>query len=424
MNKNNLLLTGILVFLTSCASRYQPDQIVSIQMMDRNGFSETISSKDRLNIYQSVDFLTAQPYQKVLRVYGKDQEGKSRSKLTNYHPNGSVWKYLEALDGRANGKYLEWHENGKLKIEAFVIEGLADLNEAAQKSWIFDGKSFVWDEKGNKIAAFTYEKGILEGEAKYFHPNGQLHRVIPYEKGEIHGVTFSYDSEGNPLEELAYKQGKKEGPSKGFWTRDLSQYQEQWRENLLINAIYFDNEGIPIAEIENGHGTKAIFLEDRLHTLIQFQEGEPMGEVKIFSKNGRLYNSYYIKDGKKHGEEWEYYPGEKEDDPRPKLMITWYEDVIQGMTKTWYDNGLLESQKEMSGNQKHGLSFAYYRNGDLMLMEEYDNDKLIRGSYYKIGERQPVSTIVDGKGIATLFNEEGHFIRKIPYESCKPVVDP
>ena len=261
MNKKNLLLLLIIPFMTSCSSRTQPDQIVSLQVQDRNGFSETISNKDRLNVYQNVDFLNAQPYQKVLRVYGKNNEGKSRSKLTSYHDNGSVWQYLEAVDGRANGRFLEWHENGKVKIEAHVIEGLADLSEKAQKSWLFDGESNVWDEEGNQIASFTYDRGYLHNEAKYFYSSGQVQKRIPYVHGIMQGTVTVYDKEGNLLEDITFQNGKKDGPAKGLWNKETSKYQEQYREGSLINAIYFSPEGGAVAEVENGRGTKAIFDE-------------------------------------------------------------------------------------------------------------------------------------------------------------------
>ena len=49
----------------------------SIQLLDRNGFSETVSLRDRLTVYEKTDFLAPQPYQKVVRVYGKVGDGKT-----------------------------------------------------------------------------------------------------------------------------------------------------------------------------------------------------------------------------------------------------------------------------------------------------------------------------------------------------------
>ena len=422
MSKKTYFLFLVPLFLIGCRAMDHSNSIVSMQVVDRNGFSETISNKDRLNVYQHVDFLTSQPYEKVLRVYGKDNEGKSNSKLTSYHPNGGIWQFLEALDGRAHGRYFEWHENGKVKIEATVIEGLADLGERAKNSWLFDQECTVWDEQGNLLAEFVYDKGHLEGDAKYYHPNGKLQKIVPHTKGVAHGALQIFNEEGKILEEIHYKNGQREGAATASWVPGISKYQEQYREGLLNNAIYFDPEGNLVAEIIDGEGKQADFRENKLHSLIEFHHGIPEGKVEIYDLFGHLQTSYWLKDGKKHGEEWEYYPSNDEQ-LHPKLLLTWFDDRIQGVVKTWYENGTLESQREMSGNKKHGIGFAYYRSGDLMLMEEYENDRLSKGSYFKKGETTPISTIENGEGTATLFHSEGHFLNKILYEKGKPVLD-
>jgi antitoxin component YwqK of YwqJK toxin-antitoxin module len=98
----------------------------------------------------------------------------------------------------------------------------------------------------------------------------------------------------------------------------------------------------------------------------------------------------------------------------------WYEGVLQGPVKTWYDNGQLESQRDMSENQREGLLTAWYRNGSLMLVEEYEEDRLLHGEYYRMGEKTAVSQIENGKGVAMLFNPEGNFARKVSYQDGKP----
>lgn len=417
MNKLYLLL--LLIFLAGCRStKDESPVIVSMQTVDRNGFSETISTKDRLTTYERVDFLTSQPYKKVMRVYKKDLEGKSHAKLTSYHPNGGVWQYLEVVDNRAHGIFQQWHENGKLKIEGFIIEGMGDLNEMAQQSWLFDGECLVWNEEGNLEASFIYEKGQLCSEAIYYFPSGKVAKIIPYTKGLIDGAQISYDEEGNILEQAHYKEGKKEGSAVASWVYGVSKYQEQYREGQLLNGLYYDPQGALVAQIENGEGEKAEFNEGQLFSITQYQNGVADGEVKLLSANGKVHCRYTVHDGKKNGEEWEYHPTEK-----PKLMLTWSDDQIQGMVKTWYKNGGLESQREMTGNKKHGICLAYYHSGEPMLMEEYENDRLIKGSYFKKGEHAPVSTIEAGDGVATLYNPDGQFLKKVNYERSKPIID-
>ncbi len=407
----------LLLILSACSSRAPSttEDLVSIQLLDRNGFSETISANDRLTTYHKMNFLAPQPYQKVVRVYGKASQGKTASKISTYHKNGQPWQYLEIENGRAHGKFLEWHENGQLKIEAFVIEGTPDISEMAQMTWFFNDICLVYDEKGHLIAKIPYDKGLLEGVAHYFYPNGSLSREVPHLKDQIHGSVQVFNAEGTCVEKITYNHGDKEGSAFANWTPSQIKYTEIYQQGKLGEAKYFSPDGSPVASIENGNGQQALFNETTLESLIEYRQGIVEGTIKTFDPKGQLLSLYHIKDDMKNGEECEYYPSQK-----PKLSLQWINDQIQGTCKTWYENGVLESQREMHDNKKHGLSFAWFKDGDLMLMEEYENDLLTKGSYYKKWEKKPTSKIENGTGIATLFDQEGKFLKKITYEKGLP----
>jgi antitoxin component YwqK of YwqJK toxin-antitoxin module len=410
-----LIFLVLLALLCGCASKAEdPNQIVSLQIIDRNGFSETISTKDRLANYEKTDFLASQPYQKVLRVFGKSRASKAPAIITSYHPNSQLWQYLETVNGRALGIYREWHPNSQLRLETSVIEGTADITPMAQMSWVFDGQSRVWDEEGNLMAEIRYEKGVLEGPALYYHPNGKISQTIPYHKDVIEGTLTICDDQGAVIEKIPYKKGAKEGQAFG------PHYQETYTSGLLIQAAYTDTSGQVVSTIEKGFGKQAIFKNQRLQSKVEYKKGVAEGEIELFNEEGCLISSYTQVDSKKHGDEWEYYP-QKEGTPRPKLCIHWDQDAIQGTVKTWYATGVLESQREMHGNKKHGLSFAWFKEGDLMLMEEYENNTLIKGSYFKKWEKKPVSRVENGKGTATLFDSSGRLLKKIAYDKGIPL---
>ncbi|MBS0620319.1 MAG: hypothetical protein JSS61_02540 [Verrucomicrobia bacterium] len=400
------------LLLAGCASRTtdSSQSLTSIQFIDRNGFTETMSSKDRIASYAEIDFLKPQPYEKVLRVYGRNLHGQSTSKITSYHDNGLIWQYLEVVDGRAHGMYRQWHPNGQLHIEANVIEGTADIHELAQATWIFDGVCKVWDDEGNLSADIPYVKGALADQTHYYFPSGAIQQKIPYEQGLLEGALQVFDKEGALIEETHYHLGKKHGPA--FSPNS----QEEYQEGLLMQAKYFDLQGSILAEIQNGIGIAASFENGTLSSLTEYKKGIPEGEVRLFLPSGALHCSYFIKEGMKTGEEWEYYPNTT----KPKICLHWNEDRIQGTVKTWYENGQMESQREIHDNKKQGLSFAWYKTGDLMLMEEYENDLLLKGSYYKRGEKTPISKIDAGEGTATLYTSEGFLLKKIGYEKGKP----
>ena len=409
-----------LVLLMGCTYLSSPEKIARINIIDRNGMAETISNKDRLSTLQKTDFLSSQPYQKVHRVYGRDKNGEVFSKITSYHPNGGVKQYLEAVNNRALGLYKEWHPNGTLKIESRIIGGIADLNTAAEESWLFEGKNHAWDEDGNLIAEIYYSKGELEGLSNYYHPNGKVWKHIPFTKNVIDGTEKIYLQDGSLFQSTEYKKGSKEGASVRYWAANHIAYQEIYQENLLLEAEYFDKNGSLLSNIHEGEGYRAILGKDRLQELQEYRKGCQEGEVKILGLSGELVRIFSTKNGDKRGEEIDYYPS-PDQTLRPKLLISWYEGSMEGPVKTWYETGDPESQKEISHNMKNGLSTAWYGDGSLMLVEEYDNDILIKGEYYKKSEKAPISKVEKGSGIATLFNGDGLFSKKVPYQDGKPL---
>ncbi len=420
MKKGFLVL--LLVTLAGCGSREgHEEKLSSIQIVDRNGFKETVSSPDRLALYEHTDFLSPQPYEKIHRMYGRNTHGKTVSKLTTYHDNGEIWQYLETVNGRALGTYREWHDNGILRLDVVVIEGLGDLSEEAQRNWVFDGVSKVWDRQGNRIAEIYYDKGRLQGNAHFYHPNGKVSKVVPHENDRIDGEIIYYDEKGKMIGKTPYVRGKKEGIT--FFRGEATQppYSEQYQSGLLIQATYHDFSGKITHQIENGAGKKPVYIDGALRSIQEYRGGVPEGEVEAFDEQGRLQTRFHVKGGMKHGEEWVYYEYLGNKKPQPKLYIEWYEDTIQGLCRTWYSSGILESEREMMDNMKHGISSAWYKDGSLMLIEEYEHDRLCKGTYLKRGEQVPVSLVEDGGGTATLYDPDGVFIKRAVYLKGHPV---
>ena len=394
-----------------------PQRITSINIMDRNGLSQTISAKERLTEFEKTDFLTPQPYQKVMRVYGKQKNGNVNAQITSYHPNGEVKQLLESVNNRAYGRYCEWFPNGQLKIQAYVIGGIADLNTQAEDSWLFEGVNSAWDEDGNLLAELPYYKGELYGTSLFYHPSGILWKQTPYVKNQIHGTQETYLKDGTLLLTTEYTNGVKDGTSIRYWDGHYLAYQEQSVHGKLMEASYYSRDGELISEIKGGYGFRAIFGEDHVQELQEFKQGNQEGLVKIFDSQSNLVRSYEINQGEKHGIETDFFPGTN----KPKLQLTWHRGVLEGVVKTWFESGNLESQREMCRNTKNGLLTAWYRSGALMMVEEYECDTLLKGEYYRLGEKIPVSKIDKGKGVATLFNPEGNFSKKVHYQNGRPI---
>ena len=397
-------------------------KLMSINVVDRNGMTEIINNPERLEQFEKVDFTQAQPYQKILRIYSRDCNGNIPAIITSYHPSGSPSQYLEVSNSRACGIYKEWYPSGQLKLEGRVIEGEADIVPGSEKTWIFDGASTVWNDCGNIEAEFTYEKGNLTGISTYYHKNGNIWKSVPYNNNILDGIAQIHYSDGTLLQKINYVKGVKNGESVRYWQDQSLSAQELFCDGLLMTGSYFDKCGNLIASICNGNGTRAVFNKDCVCETQEFQSGQMEGKVQFLDRCGRVCRSYHVKNGTKHGEEVCYYDAPKiQTELKSKILINWYQGKVQGTTKTWYENGEQQSQKEMSNNKKNGHQMAWYNEGSLMMMEEYEQDKLMRGEYYAKGEKFPVSMVIDGKGTATLYSPDGGFLQKVSYKLGKPV---
>lgn len=420
-----LFLLPLFLCFSGCASRNssQGEQLSSIQIIDRNGFKETVNAKDRLLTYKNVNFLTPQPYEKVVRTYTRNQEGKTTSRLTSYHENGGLFQYLDVVNGRACGVYREWHSNGEMRLDIVVIEGLGDLSGEAQMGWVFDGVSRAWDNRGSLLAEINYEKGLLQGNALYYHLNGTLSKIIPYEQDEVHGDVITYSEKEELTGKEPFYLGRKNGFAHFKGDVNAPAYLEEYKNDLLVRGIYHDFSGNVLTTVEEGFGKKAVFEKGFLVFIEEIQKGLQEGLVEHFNADRNLISSFMIKEGVKHGQEWVYYPS-TDSAFLPKLYLEWYKGNVHGMCRSWYQSGDLESEREVIDNQKHGISSAWYEEGSLMCIENYENDKLCTGKYMKKGDQSPVSVVEDGEGIATLYDQEGYFLKRISYKKGEPVDAP
>jgi len=250
-------LLSLLLLLASC-SKVETSSLSTVTIVDRNGFSETISNQDRLSLYENTNFSTNQPYKEVARVYKRDGEGNVNSSVNTYHENGQPYQYLEISNGRARGAYLEWHPNGTLALEATVVEGEPELSDEARATWIFDGMASCWDDQGTLAATFPYSKGMMDGSVTYYHPDGKVWKELEYTAGNQEGTEEIYTPDGLLLQRSHYKEGLRDGDLKRFWSNGEIQSDEFYYHGKLMKGRYTDERGNELSKVEEGNGRRAL----------------------------------------------------------------------------------------------------------------------------------------------------------------------
>lgn len=145
MKKNILFILLIASFISYGKMR----KVDSSQLLDKNGVSYVKRE--------------ASPFT-GMAIYNKDRE---------FYANG-----------KPNGKWLTFYENGKIKS----IENW--------RNGFLNGKYVLYKEDGSKIFETSYLNGDDNGTFKLYHNNGRPHIVGYFVKGNPSGTWNYYDDKG------------------------------------------------------------------------------------------------------------------------------------------------------------------------------------------------------------------------------------
>lgn len=403
-----LILTFSLFF--SCTPPQKLSYLAGIQITDRNGFTETITTPQEVKKYENEDYFSPQPYERVILTIQSSKE-TTPSKIFTYHPNGNIKEFLESINFQAKGTYKKFFSSGQIEIEAQLVGGVGDLTEEAKKTWIFHGKSQVYSKQGVLLACMGYSNGLLEGESKFFWDSGQLKESSIYTFGKKNGVYTSYYENKQPKLIGFYKNGHKEGLFSHYSPSGTLVSKEEHFNQRLINASYYDSDTL-VSSVINGSGKKIVFSSEGLTELFPYTNGKINGVARQFSKEKFLLKSCDYLEGVKHGKELFFLPNSK----TPYMSISWDNNTLNGPVSTYFPDGKVQSIFSIKNKLKDGSFKNWSTSGFLMFHEEYTNGLLNTGKYFKSGVNTPVSEIKNGKGTALFFDEQGSLLAKENYE--------
>lgn len=128
------------------------------------------------------------------------REGVSLS----YHPNGKVAVEAPYKNGKLDGVFKSFYENGN------------PWQTIGYRDGIEDGISTDYYENGMKKTCEVYKAGVLDGMSEQFNERGLVWRKIPYVNGQVHGVAKVYDELGALKEEMTFEYGLRNGPYRRY----------------------------------------------------------------------------------------------------------------------------------------------------------------------------------------------------------------
>ena len=227
-----------------------------------------------------------------------------------YYPNGKVRREASFRDGRREGVWRDFDEDGNViksqtyKNGVLVGEGIVDTDGKRRGEY----KEFYPDSTLRAEGLFI--GGERSGDWKFYYHNGQLQEIGSYKEGQPDGAwTWYYDNGQKQIEEQFYK-GQPNGPYKEYDAKG----------NMIVSGTYFDG-------MKNGKWTEQIgdmrsegeyrndkqvgewvsyYDNDKMAFKGKFNVGYPDGEHFFYYENGRLREIQNYKAGVKHGD-WKKY---------------------------------------------------------------------------------------------------------------------
>ena len=227
-----------------------------------------------------------------------------------YYPNGKVKREASFRDGKREGVWREFDEEGNVinsqtyKKGGLMSEGLVGTDGKRRGEY----KEFYPDSTLRAEGLFI--DGLRSGEWKFYYHNGQLQEVGTYKEGDPDGVWIWYHDNGQKQIEEQFYKGLHNGPYKEYDAKG----------NLIVSGTYFD-------DMKNGKWMEQIgdmrsqgeyrndkqvgewvsyYDNDKMAFRGSFNAGYPDGEHFFYYENGRLREIQSYSAGVKHGD-WKKY---------------------------------------------------------------------------------------------------------------------
>ena len=143
-----------------------------------------------------------------------EREGIYYKKFTEEIVNGFVFEEIEGTkvklgrmkNGKKDGKWIDWYENGQKK------------KEVSWKDGNYDGKRTEWYENGQKKYQGTYKDDKQNGLSTDWYENGQKKYEGTSKDGKQDGLFTLWFENGQKVREETYKEG--ELISNKYWDPD------------------------------------------------------------------------------------------------------------------------------------------------------------------------------------------------------------
>lgn len=201
-----------------------------------------------------------------------------------YDNNNLNEKYttIQYEDGKYDGYYLNYYDNGKLKKEEFYKEGKKD------------GIHKYYYENGILHLEMIYENNKLNGSYKEYNVYGRILLNATYKIGKLDGIKLEYyDTEFGTdklLSESNYIDGCLNGEYKQYYKNGNMKVLCNYKYDKTSELSYSGKKYVNITKCEkNKHGEIIEFYENgNIHKRGNYIDNKLNGIYYIYSENGNI----------------------------------------------------------------------------------------------------------------------------------------
>jgi antitoxin component YwqK of YwqJK toxin-antitoxin module len=174
--------------------------------------------------------------------------------IKELHENGKLKLEYQVKNGMFNGYRKTYMDSGQLISEEYFSKDKKDGIETryydnGKKLSVFNwlqglrnGHSEWYYMNGNPKKEFNYKEGLFHGRAAYFYDDGKIDVESNYKMGRRDGAVKSYFPDGKLAFELSYEDDKLEGVAR-FYTESKLTQEFVYNQGLLISAKEWDKDG-------------------------------------------------------------------------------------------------------------------------------------------------------------------------------------
>lgn len=289
----------------------------------------------------------------ISKFSGIPRNGRNGLWIFNYE-NGKINSELNFKNGKQHGKQIDWYENGRI------------MRQATFKDDLLNGKSVTWYDNGQKMSEGKYKDGTKNGLWRGWYENSQKEREGTFRNGELNGKNTVWYENGQLKYKWYYKDGIEHGKHIAFYENGNKKYEHIYKDSLLDGkqTIWFEN-GNKMYESNYSHG--------QLH-----------GNQKGWFENGKIEFESNYKYGLLNGMDWFWYESGK-----MESMGTYKDGKEDGYWVGWYENGYKKEEGDYLEGERDGNWTTWNINGKKTSEEYWVNgiiDSKTSYSWYKNGQ--------------------------------------